>query len=111
MLPNVSPASLVNKSNGITIMDPLVAEGVAVALSFPTLRALPTAPIFRFVSSQGTLLLVVFTGLIIPINVYMSPPLSAFLATTSNPPDMNWYPDTGFTNHLTHNLSNINLQA
>lgn len=53
--------------------DPLVVEGVAavvdVALSFLTLRALPMSPIVSFVSSQGTLLLVVFTGLTIPINV------------------------------------------
>lgn len=40
------------------------------------------------------------------------PPLpSAFLTAPHTSPDMNWYPDTGSTNHLTNDLSNLNLQA
>jgi hypothetical protein len=36
---------------------------------------------------------------------------ASFLTTQSSPPDFNWYPDTGSTNHLTNDLSNLNLKA
>lgn len=40
------------------------------------------------------------------------PPLpSDFLTTPHTSPDMNWYLDTGSTNHLTNDISNLNLQA
>jgi hypothetical protein len=39
------------------------------------------------------------------------PPPSAFLTTHPTQPDMNWYPDTSSTNHLTNDLSNLNLQV
>jgi hypothetical protein len=36
---------------------------------------------------------------------------AAFLTTQNSQPDLNWYPDTGSTNHLTNNLSNLNMRA
>jgi len=40
-----------------------------------------------------------------------TPTPASFLTTQSSPPDFNWYPDTGSTNHLTNDLSNLNLKA
>ena len=36
--------------------------------------------------------------------------LAAFVAGSASSADYNWYPDTGATNHLTSDLSNLNLQ-
>lgn len=38
-------------------------------------------------------------------------PPSAFFTRNNNSPNMNWYPDTRSTNHLTNELSNLNIQA
>ena len=37
--------------------------------------------------------------------------LAAFVAGSPSSADYNWYPDTGATNHLTSDLSNLNLQS
>ena len=37
--------------------------------------------------------------------------LAAFIAGSPSFVDYNWYPDTGATNHLTSDLSNLNLQS
>ena len=37
--------------------------------------------------------------------------LAAFVAGSASSADYNWYPDTGATNHLTSDLSNLNLQS
>jgi hypothetical protein len=39
-----------------------------------------------------------------------SPP-AAFLTVNQSSPDMNWYPDTASTHHLTNDLTNLNITA
>ena len=41
----------------------------------------------------------------------LSSQLAAFVAGSLSFADYNWYPDTGATNHLTSDLSNLNLQS
>ena len=36
---------------------------------------------------------------------------AAFLTTQNSQPDLNWYPNTGSTNHLTNDLSNLKMRA
>jgi hypothetical protein len=40
-----------------------------------------------------------------------SAPPSAFPTIPPGPSDLNWYPDTGSTNHLTNDLSNLTIRA
>ena len=40
-----------------------------------------------------------------------SPNMSAYFTAPQNAADMNWYPDTGSTNHLTNDLQNLNLHV
>uniref|UniRef100_A0A2N9H307 Uncharacterized protein n=1 Tax=Fagus sylvatica TaxID=28930 RepID=A0A2N9H307_FAGSY len=40
-----------------------------------------------------------------------TPPMQALLATPQQALDQNWYPDTGATHHVTHDLANLNLRA
>jgi hypothetical protein len=37
--------------------------------------------------------------------------MAAYMAAPSNQPDLSWYPDTAATNHMTSDLSNLNLQS
>jgi hypothetical protein len=37
--------------------------------------------------------------------------MQALFATPQQAPDSNWYPDTGATHHVTHDLTNLNLCA
>ena len=39
------------------------------------------------------------------------PPMQALLATPQQTPDYNWYPDSGATHHVTHDLANLNIRA
>jgi hypothetical protein len=43
--------------------------------------------------------------------VESNPPMQALLATPQQTPDYNWYPDSGATHHITHDLANLNLRA
>ena len=43
--------------------------------------------------------------------VESTPPMQALLATPQQAPDYNWYPDSGATHHVTHDLANLNLRA
>jgi hypothetical protein len=40
-----------------------------------------------------------------------STPSATYLTFHQSPFDSNWYPDTGSTNHITNDLSNLNLRA
>jgi hypothetical protein len=40
-----------------------------------------------------------------------SPSLTTYAATSFQSRDLNWYPDTGATHHVTSNLNNLNLQS
>ena len=40
-----------------------------------------------------------------------TPPMQALLATPQQAPDYNWYPDSGATYHVTHDLANLNLRV
>lgn len=40
-----------------------------------------------------------------------SHPPAAYLTSPSTSPDMNWYPDTGSTNHLTNDLTTLNVRS
>ena len=40
-----------------------------------------------------------------------SPNMPAYFTAPQNAADMNWYPDTGSTNHLTNDLQNLNLHV
>jgi hypothetical protein len=37
--------------------------------------------------------------------------LTAYAASSSYSPDINWYPDTGATHHITSDLNNLNLHS
>jgi hypothetical protein len=37
--------------------------------------------------------------------------MAAYMAAPSNQPDLSWYPNTAATNHMTSDLSNLNLQS
>jgi hypothetical protein len=39
------------------------------------------------------------------------PNLTAYTASPSQPRDLNWYPDTGATHHITSDLNNLNLHS
>ncbi|KAA8519345.1 hypothetical protein F0562_013601 [Nyssa sinensis] len=39
------------------------------------------------------------------------PTMAAYLTAPPSAPDANWYPDTGSTNHLTHDLQNLTIHA
>ena len=41
----------------------------------------------------------------------VSSPPAAFLTVNQSSPDMNWYPDTASTHHLTNDLTNLNIKA
>jgi hypothetical protein len=43
--------------------------------------------------------------------VESTPPMQALLATPQQAPDYNWYPDSGATHHVTHDLANLNIRA
>uniref|UniRef100_A0A2N9GW48 Retrotransposon Copia-like N-terminal domain-containing protein n=1 Tax=Fagus sylvatica TaxID=28930 RepID=A0A2N9GW48_FAGSY len=43
--------------------------------------------------------------------VESTPPMQALFATPQQAPDYNWYPDSGATHHVTHDLANLNLRA
>jgi hypothetical protein len=40
-----------------------------------------------------------------------TPQMQALLATQQQVVDPNWYPDSGATHHLTHDLANLNVRA
>ena len=42
--------------------------------------------------------------------IEISLPMQALLATPQQAPDPNWYPDTGASHHVTHELANLNLR-
>uniref|UniRef100_A0A2N9FID7 Uncharacterized protein n=1 Tax=Fagus sylvatica TaxID=28930 RepID=A0A2N9FID7_FAGSY len=46
------------------------------------------------------------TSMLIEIN----PPMQALLATPQQALDPNWYPNTGASHHVTHELANLNLR-
>ncbi|KAG7990343.1 hypothetical protein I3843_02G021800 [Carya illinoinensis] len=39
------------------------------------------------------------------------PNMAAYLTSQQPTQDLSWYPDTGSTNHLTHDLQNLNIHA
>jgi hypothetical protein len=41
----------------------------------------------------------------------VSSPPAAFLTVNQSSPDINWYPDTASTHHLTNDLTNLNITA
>jgi hypothetical protein len=41
----------------------------------------------------------------------VSSPPAAFLTVNQSSPDINWYPDTAYTHHLTNDLTNLNITA
>ena len=43
--------------------------------------------------------------------VESTPTMQVLLATPQQTPDYNWYPDSGATHHVTHDLANLNIRA
>ena len=43
--------------------------------------------------------------------VESNPPMQALLATPQQTPDYNWYPDSGATHHVTHDLANLDRKS